>query len=126
MPKTGSGGHAYFHEFGDDMWSDSEEEEEAGQDALELRRLLMACFKSMGGHEWRLKKGWDTPYDIWLWEGLVFDKNYQLTEFRLPNNNLTGKIPDEITRFPKLRVIDFSHNYIEGRRAGKGAVRGFC
>ena len=77
----------------------------------------MACFKSMGGHEWRLKKGWDTPYDIWLWEGLVFDKNYQLTEFRLPNNNLTGKIPDEITRFPKLRVIDFSHNYIEGRWA---------
>jgi hypothetical protein len=99
------------------MWSDSDEEVEDGQDAMELRTLLMACFKALGGKEWRMNKGWDTPYDIWLWEGLTFNKDFQLVEFRLPNNNLTGKIPDEITQFKHLRVIDLSHNYIEGEMA---------
>ena len=74
------------------------------QDVLVLLRL----FEATGGPNWTIP--WNLEDSVETWEGVFINENGRVDSLILPNNNLTGILPEEITNLSELRVLDFSGN----------------
>jgi PKD repeat protein len=73
---------------------------------------LVDVFTITSGDLWEQKWDLESPYD--LWEGLSFNKYGCLEKIELPNNNLTGEIPEIIKEFSSLIKMDLSGNQLSG------------
>lgn len=73
---------------------------------------LVDVFTITSGDLWEQKWNLESPYD--LWEGLSFNKYGCLEKIELPNNNLTGEIPEVIKEFSSLITMDLSGNHLTG------------
>ncbi|CAG0907060.1 unnamed protein product, partial [Darwinula stevensoni] len=56
---------------------------------------------------------------ISTWHGVKVDNSGFVTELKLPNNNLTGSVPDDIENLTHLRVLDFSGNKFNNNISSK-------
>lgn len=76
------------------------------QDSLHLVRL----YRDMGGLDWTSDQGWLTsPINNWLG---VSVQDGRVSSLVLPNNNLVGKIPDDLGAVDQLRSVNLSQNNI--------------
>eukprot|EP00494_Astrolonche_serrata_P031566 UN31835 len=70
------------------------------------REILRVINSALGGDEWRTK--WNMTSNIWhcKFPLLSCDDLYKVSELMLVNNNVAGKVPNEIT---KLRSLEKLH-----------------
>ena len=54
---------------------------------------MVALFKSAGGDNWINRENWLSDAPIGEWHGVTTDSGGRITELRLGDNQLTGKIP---------------------------------
>lgn len=71
---------------------------------------LVAFYNATGGPDWKTRNNWLTG-PVTTWAGVTFAKG-NVTAINLPDNNITGIIPDEFTNMVKLQTINLSGNRI--------------
>ena len=104
-----------FPTFGDPH--DDEEEDSPLVPLAAVRAFLEEFYEACKGPQWRNQKNWHTPYDIFYWEGTVWDQSTdppQLVGISMANNNVEGRIPDSIGACRRLRFLELSDNLILG------------
>ena len=80
----------------------------------EERADLAALYEAMGGPSWGNAINWltDAPLDDWY--GIKVDETGRVTRIGLNGNRLTGRIPPEVARFPRLRLLRLDNNRVTG------------
>ena len=80
----------------------------------EQRAALAAFYATTNGDNWTNNEGWlsDRPLD--QWHGVYADSRGNVTELRLPQNNLSGPIPADIVQLASLDVLDLWGNQLTG------------
>ncbi|MBV6646295.1 MAG: VCBS repeat-containing protein [Cyclobacteriaceae bacterium] len=75
---------------------------------------LVSLYESTGGAtDWLSQGGW-LELPAREWQGTFFNEEGRLTGLVLGNNNLTGKIPVEVTTLDQLEAFDLANNQLEG------------
>lgn len=77
--------------------------------------ILKAFYLATGGDEW--KRPWDissSEIHAEQWDGVNF-KGGKVYDIYLPENNLTGKLPQEIFSLSELESLNLSGNKLHGR-----------
>jgi hypothetical protein len=72
---------------------------------------LVALFNAAGGIDWTNKTQWLTG-DIDGWFGVTLTAQ-NITAVELPNNNVTGEVPEQVADINGLVVLDLSNNKIK-------------
>ena len=82
--------------------------------AIDFFFLGIFFFDTGGPDEWLRSDGWMTDAPICTWHGIGCDADGVVEAIRLPNNTLSGKLPENNDVFEQLRVIDLQHNSLGG------------
>ncbi len=77
------------------------------------RTALRALYASSGGDGWFRNTNWCGDSPLGSWYGVTTDSDGHVVELRLPDNNLRGCLPHEISLLTHLRVLDLSRNSLE-------------
>lgn len=83
------------------------------QDGLTERDLLMELYNEMDGEKWTHKYNWNSTQNISDWYGVTTNADGFVTAISLPKNNLTGTLPESITKLKELTSLDLSGNSVE-------------
>ncbi len=88
------------------------------------RVALMALYGETGGSAWINSDHWLTDAPLGSWHGVTADDEDRVTAIRLPNNNLTGRLPTEgMEVLDRLTRLNLSGNHLAGTvPAGLGAL----
>ena len=78
------------------------------------RELLEAVYLKTGGPAWRSNLNWLTDAPLGEWYGVDVDGHGRVVALRLFFNNLTGRIPPEVSRLDDLTRLDLSVNNLTG------------
>jgi|GEM_PF-4370724 len=70
--------------------------------------LLKAFYDATGGPSWTVRTNWLNG-DIATWHGITVE-NFKITAINLPDNNLTGAVPNDFGGLNELAVINLSGN----------------
>lgn len=73
---------------------------------------LMSFYGNNGGSGWTNSTNWGTSADFSTWHGLTVDGDCRVIKLELPNNNVTGAIPEDINGLSVLQEIDLSENLL--------------
>ncbi len=74
---------------------------------------LVSLHDNLGGANWT--NTWDiSDCDICSWYGVACNEDNRVIKLNLPNNNLTGHIPEDIQFLNELDVLNLAHNDISG------------
>ena len=76
------------------------------------RKALIAIYKSLDGDNWKNNENWCSDKPISEWHGIYCDSYGLVQVITLRDNNLKGKIPNEIGNLQNLRSLDVNRNYI--------------
>ena len=78
------------------------------------RDALIAFYEATGGPFWKDDTNWlsDAPLDQWY--GVVTDNDGRVTEIRLLDNRLSGRIPAELSYLTSLRRLGLYRNSLAG------------
>ena len=82
--------------------------------AIDFFFLGIFFFDTGGPDEWSRNDGWMTGAPICTWHGIGCDGGGVVEAVRLPNNTMSGKLPENNDVFEQLRVIDLQHNSLGG------------
>lgn len=83
------------------------------QDGLTERDMLMELYNEMDGEKWTHKYNWNSTQNISDWYGVTTNADGFVTAISLPKNNLTGTLPESITKLKELTSLDLSGNSVE-------------
>lgn len=87
--------------------------QEAWTDPDPQRTALVSIYESAGGAGWIKNDNWCSEKPLDQWYGVETDSEGCVTALHLGRNNLTGKIPGNISNLTKLENLDLSWNAIE-------------
>jgi Leucine-rich repeat (LRR) protein len=76
-------------------------------------QALLILFDETGGTEWYEASGWLSDPNPCNWFGVTCD-NGAVAELNLPDNNLSGTIPPEISLLTYLWVLNLEYNQLSG------------
>ncbi len=79
----------------------------------EERRILAALYKQAYGPGWTVFSGWLSDESPCTWYGVTC-KGGVISQLRLSNNNLSGRIPPELSGLDGLEVLQLSDNHLSG------------
>jgi hypothetical protein len=77
------------------------------------KRALAQIYKACGGPEWTRNGRWLSNPEPNFWHGVVIEDG-KCTKLMLPNNNLTGSLPDVFGSLPHLRCLCLTGNQLSG------------
>ena len=80
----------------------------------EERQDLARLYETMGGEGWRNSGNWLTDAPLSSWYGIQVDDDGRVAGINLRSNGLSGRIPPEIGRFPRLRFLRLQENRLTG------------
>ena len=77
------------------------------------RNALKALYKKLGGKNWTNKKNWNSDKPLSEWYGVEVDEETgRVVSLKLPNNKLSGSLPDELFDLTELQVLSlYSEQY---------------
>jgi len=76
-------------------------------------QALVTLYNETGGTEWKDSSGWLSDSTSCSWFGVTCSGG-SVTELKLPDNNLSGNIPEEISLLTYLKVLNLEFNQLEG------------
>ncbi|MCY3591546.1 MAG: hypothetical protein OXH32_07965 [Acidobacteria bacterium] len=74
------------------------------------RAALIAIYEATNGAGWKNSRNWLSDGPLIYWHGVDTDTDGRVTELRLRDNNLKGRIPPRIGHFAKLTDLDLGKN----------------
>lgn len=74
---------------------------------------LCEFYKATNGEQWRDNTNWGSDKPLDQWSGVIC-MDGRVTGIYLPNNNLTGHLPDGLEQLTKLTALILGNNNIEG------------
>ena len=80
----------------------------------EARDALIALYKAADGPNWKNNLNWLTAHPIGIWHGVTVGEGGRVVELRLPDNDLSGEIPLELSNLTDLFVLDLHRNHLIG------------
>lgn len=83
-------------------------------DLPEARDALTALYKATDGPNWKDDLNWLSDHPIGIWHGVTIGEGGLVVELKLPDNNLSGEIPLELTNLTDLFVLDLPRNDLHG------------
>ena len=78
------------------------------------RAALIALYEATNGAGWKNSRNWLSDGPLIYWHGVDTDTEGRVTELRLRDNGLEGRIPPQIGHFAKLTQLDLSENALTG------------
>ena len=78
------------------------------------RDVLVALYYSAGGASWSADANWLSAKPVGEWYGVNTNSDGRVTELALPDNQLTGEIPPELSRLSNLSVLALPDNQLTG------------
>ena len=78
------------------------------------REILVAFYKATGGDSWTAAENWLSPQPLDTWLGVRTDTSGRVSSLWLPENGLTGPIPQEIMQLAHLVSLGLSDNALTG------------
>lgn len=87
--------------------------EEEKKEEERIYNALMTFYNATGGENWTNNTNWgsDKPFSEWYGLGAI---DNMITSITLDNNNLKGYIPEEISEFKELTILQLLDNKITG------------
>ena len=79
------------------------------------REVLELMYRDLGGSRWYRSAGWLTRSPLNEWYGVATDAAGRIVGLRLPENNLTGSLPQELGQLATLKVLDLAGNRLAGQ-----------
>jgi DNA-binding SARP family transcriptional activator len=76
-------------------------------------QALATLYNETGGADWKDSSGWLSDSTPCSWFGVTCDRG-QVAELNLPDNNLSGTIPPEISLLTYLWVLELQYNQLSG------------
>ena len=73
------------------------------------KNALLKLYDATNGSDWTVK--WDLEAPVSNWFGIVLQDD-KVISIQLPNNNLVGKLPTEISALVNLKTLDLFKNFI--------------
>jgi Leucine-rich repeat (LRR) protein len=77
-------------------------------------QVLRSIFKETEGSGWKNSSGWLSDTSPCNWFGVVCSGD-SVVELNLPDNNLRGVIPQEISLLTNLKTLNLEFNHLSGR-----------
>ena len=77
------------------------------------REALVAFFNACGGPEWTNKTNWLSDRDISSWHGVAVEDGWVVILY-LRENNLSGELPENLTRLHNLTYLYLNRNQLSG------------
>ena len=77
------------------------------------RDALVALYQATDGANWANNANWLTDNDLSTWHGVGVSGG-RVTRLHLQNNNLTGKLPSELSTLSDLEYLNFADNQLFG------------
>lgn len=74
------------------------------------REALIALYKATNGDNWIHNDNWCTDKPLSEWYGVRVNENGRVAELSFFQNNLTGTIPEDISKLTELEVLVLSYN----------------
>lgn len=74
------------------------------------KEVLAVLFNSTGGPDWMNNEKWLSEAPLNDWFGVSTDEEGRVQGLDLPDNNLKGSLPPEISGLPNLRSLNLSGN----------------
>ena len=78
------------------------------------RAALIALYEATNGAGWKNSRNWLSDGPLIYWHGVHTDTDGRVTELRLRDNDLEGRIPPQIGHFANLRDLDLGKNALTG------------
>ncbi|KPA14027.1 protein containing DUF1566 [Candidatus Magnetomorum sp. HK-1] len=79
------------------------------------RKALEALYNNTNGANWRNSEGWMGPLSTECnWYGVTCEDNTHVNKLLLPENELSGTLPEEIGNLTKLIELDLHGNTLTG------------
>ncbi len=71
-------------------------------------------YDSAKGAEWTVRTNWQHKYTSYCkWKGVTCDNTNQVTELKLRNNGLSGRLSKSIGNLTSIEVLDLGDNDIK-------------
>lgn len=74
---------------------------------MNARQVLTTFYELTGGPRWHSNDNWGTDAPLDTWFGVTTDSEGNVTELRLANNYLSGRIRPELGMLESLEYLDF-------------------
>ena len=83
-------------------------------DLPEARAALTVLYEATGGPNWKNDLNWMSDHPIGIWHGVTIGEGGRVVELELPNNGLSGELPNELGNLTDLFVLDLHGNDLHG------------
>ena len=78
------------------------------------RQALIALYNATNGTNWANKTNWISDRPLGDWYGVTTDDAGRVTRLLLGNNELSGPVPEELSRLSNLKWLYLGHNQLSG------------
>lgn len=87
---------------------------QSGNAAYTDMLALKALYNSTGGDAWTKKDNWNSDKGLGSWHGVKTDAAGRVISLDLSNNNLQGRLPDELSQLTELKELYLYGNRLSG------------